>query len=201
MSDWRGGSSPQTNVVDKPPSNAADPPHRIRLEAAAIESSLDTLSTLAGAPMKRLPSVDDSGGWLMPIGPSGLRRLGVRPTQPSARSSPYRSPVPPRTTIPFSSPSSLREKIRGLLRGTTPIRSPRVRSRPSIPPRPSLGPPQPQQAYVGTPASSTTNTEVRRAATILLSLGEGIAISAPQRSPTAYFHPRRPATRRPAAAV
>ena len=107
----------------------------------------------------------------------------------------------PRAAIPYSSRTSPGRKTKGLLRAITPITSPRVRSRTSIPARPSLGPPQPQQAYVGTAASSTTNTEARRAATILLSPGVDIAISALQGSPTAGFLPRRPATRRPAAAV
>ena len=46
-----GQRSPETNVVDRPPSTAAVPPHRIRLEAAAVESSLDALSTVVGVPM------------------------------------------------------------------------------------------------------------------------------------------------------
>ena len=61
--EWRGGRSPQTKGVNKPPSNEADPPHRTRLEAAAMESSLDTFSTPAGTPMEHLPFVDVSGEW------------------------------------------------------------------------------------------------------------------------------------------
>jgi hypothetical protein len=37
--------------VDKPPSTAAVPPHRIRLEAAAMECSRDTFSTVVGVPI------------------------------------------------------------------------------------------------------------------------------------------------------
>ena len=61
--EGRGGRSPQTKGVNKPPSNEADPPHRTRLEAAAMESSLDTFSTPAGTPMEHLPFVDVSGEW------------------------------------------------------------------------------------------------------------------------------------------
>jgi hypothetical protein len=37
-------------VVDKPPNTAAAPPHRIKVEAAAMEASLDTFSTVVGVP-------------------------------------------------------------------------------------------------------------------------------------------------------
>jgi hypothetical protein len=64
-----------------------------------------------------------------------------------------------------------------------------------------FGPPQPQQAYLGTAASSTTNTEACRAAPIVLSLRWGIAIAGLQRSPIDGFLLRRPSTGRPPAAV
>ena len=51
MGEDRGGRRPVTKVVEKPPSTAAVPPHRIRLEAAAMESSLDTFSTVVGVPI------------------------------------------------------------------------------------------------------------------------------------------------------
>jgi hypothetical protein len=51
LGEDRGGRSPVTNVVDKPPSTAAVSPHRIRLEAAAMESSHDTFSTVVGVPI------------------------------------------------------------------------------------------------------------------------------------------------------
>ncbi len=166
-----------------------------------MEASLGTFSTPTGVPMKRLPLADISGECRMPIGPGGPRQLGVR-TTPSKRSvSPYRSPACPRTSAPYTSRTSLGRRTEGLFRGTSKIRFPWVRSRPPLPPRPSLGPPQPQQAYVGTAASNSTNTEARRAATIFPSLGADIAISALQRSPTVDFLPHRPATRRPAATV
>src|SRR3712207_6739216 len=74
-----GGRSPPTKVVDKPPSKAADPPHRIRLEAA-MESSFGTFSALTVVPVERLPFVDVSGRCRMPMGPGGSRQLEVRPT-------------------------------------------------------------------------------------------------------------------------
>jgi hypothetical protein len=86
-------------VVDKPPSTAAVPPHRIRLEAAAMESSLDTFSTQDGVPIRRLPFVDVvdvSGDDRMSIGAGSSRQLGVWAT-PSRRcrstifSAPYAS--------------------------------------------------------------------------------------------------------------
>jgi hypothetical protein len=46
----RGGRSPTTKAVDKPPTTAADPPHRRRLEAAAMQSSLDAFFTPAEVP-------------------------------------------------------------------------------------------------------------------------------------------------------
>ena len=51
MGEDRGGRRPVTKVVDKPPSTAAVPPHRIRLEAAAMECSRDTFSTVVGVPI------------------------------------------------------------------------------------------------------------------------------------------------------
>jgi hypothetical protein len=71
-------------VVDKPPSTVADPPQRIRLEAAAMESSLDTFSTQDGVPLRRLPSVAVSGEGREPSGEGGARQLRVRAT-PSRR--------------------------------------------------------------------------------------------------------------------
>ena len=71
-------------MVDKPPSTVADPPQRIRLEAAAMESSLDTFSTQDGVPLRRLPSVDVSGEGRVPSGDGGARQLRVRAT-PSRR--------------------------------------------------------------------------------------------------------------------
>jgi hypothetical protein len=44
-------------MADKPPSTAAAPPQRVRLEAAAMVSSLDTFSTPSGVSMERLSSV------------------------------------------------------------------------------------------------------------------------------------------------
>jgi hypothetical protein len=71
-------------VVDKPPSTVADPPQRIRLEAAAMESSLDTFSTQDGVPLRRLPSVAVSGEGRVPSGEGGASQLRVRAT-PSRR--------------------------------------------------------------------------------------------------------------------
>src|SRR5215208_4207101 len=72
-----GGRRFPTKVVDKPPSKAAVPPQRIRLEAAATPSSLDTFSTPAGVPTKRRPFVDVSGDvGRMPVGAGGSRQLG-----------------------------------------------------------------------------------------------------------------------------
>ena len=71
-------------MVDKPPSTVADPPQRIRLEAAAMESSLDTFSTQDGVPLRRLPSVDVLGEGRVPSGEGGVRQLRVRAT-PSPR--------------------------------------------------------------------------------------------------------------------
>ena len=62
--------------MDKPPSKAAVPPQRIRLEAAT-QSSLDTFSTPAGVPTKRRPFVDASGDvGRMSVGAGGSRQLG-----------------------------------------------------------------------------------------------------------------------------
>ena len=68
LGEDRGGRSPETNVVDKPPSTAAVPPHRIRLEAAPMASSLDTTSTPVSVPIERLCFVDVSGEGRMPVG-------------------------------------------------------------------------------------------------------------------------------------
>jgi hypothetical protein len=76
-------------VVDKPPSTAAVPPHRTRLEAAAMECSRDTFSTVVGVLIECLPFVDVSGEDRMSIGAVGSRRLGGWAT-PSRR---FRSPI------------------------------------------------------------------------------------------------------------
>ena len=69
---WWNGITSSTKTVDKPPSKAADPLHRTRLEAAAMESSLDTFSTPPGVPSKCLPFGEVSGeGRRMPVGPGG----------------------------------------------------------------------------------------------------------------------------------
>jgi hypothetical protein len=71
--------------MEKPPSTAAVPPHRVRFEAAAMETSLDTFSTLAGVPIERLTFVDGSGEEVcMPLGADGPRQLEVWAT-PSKR--------------------------------------------------------------------------------------------------------------------
>ena len=75
--EGRGGRSPQTKGVNKPPSNEADPPHRTRLEAAAMESSLDTFSTPAGTPMEHLPFVDVSGEWRVSGPPSNRHPISL----------------------------------------------------------------------------------------------------------------------------
>ena len=149
-----GGRSPPTKVVDKPPSKAADPPHRIRLEAA-MESSFGTFSALTVVPVERLPFVDVSGRCRMPIGPGGSRQLEVRPT--SSKRSVISLPIP--------------------------------------------GPPQPQQGYLGTAASSTTTAQAHSTAPMLRSLSARTAVVPPRRSPTGGGLLRRPATGCPAAAV
>jgi hypothetical protein len=82
----------------------------------------------------------------------------------------------------------------------TPPASPSVDG-PGIPSCPSPGQPQPQQAYLGTADSSTTNSEARRTALVLPSLRTGIASAAVRRSATCAFLLLRPATGRPAAAI
>ena len=52
-----------------PPSTAALPPHRIRLEAATEQSSPDAFPTPAGAPTGRLPFGGVPGGGSAPAGP------------------------------------------------------------------------------------------------------------------------------------
>jgi hypothetical protein len=76
LGEDRGGRRPVTKVVDKPPSTAAVPPHWIRLEAAAMECSRDTFSTVVGVPIECLPFVDVSGEDRVSIGAGGSRRLG-----------------------------------------------------------------------------------------------------------------------------
>src|SRR5215217_229718 len=82
----------------------------------------------------------------------------------------------------------------------TPPASPSVDG-PGILPRPSPGQPQPQQAYLGTADSSSTNTEARRTALVLPALRTGIASAAVRWSATCAFLLLRPATGRPAAAI
>src|SRR5829696_7277115 len=76
LGELGGGRRLPTKVVDKPPSKAAVPPQRIRLEAAT-QSSLDTFPTPAGVPTKLLPFVDVSADvGRMPVGAGGSRQLG-----------------------------------------------------------------------------------------------------------------------------
>jgi hypothetical protein len=76
LGEDRGGRRPVTKVVDKPPSTAAVPPHRIRLEAAAMECSRDTFSTVVGVPIECLPFVDVSGEDRVSIGAGGSLQRG-----------------------------------------------------------------------------------------------------------------------------
>ena len=129
------------------------------------------------------------------------------------RSPPARQPIRPtgqgskqQPCTPHAFRTSLAQRSADLLlRATDPISSPGVRSCPSCPSFPlrlSLGPPhQPQQAYVGAAASSTTNTEARRTAPLLLCPSTGIATGALRRSTSEGFLCGRPATGGPAAAV
>jgi hypothetical protein len=63
-----------------------------------------------------------------------------------------------------------------------------------------FGPPQPQQAYLGTAASSTTTAQAHSTASMPRLLGAGTTIVSPCGSPTGGAL-GRPATGRPAAAV
>jgi hypothetical protein len=77
-----------------------------------------------------------------------------------------------------------------------------VRSVPFSLPCPSLGPSQPQQAYLGAAASSTTSAQAPSTVRMLRLLDVCTAIDAPRRSPPGGgLFLRRPATGRPAAAV
>ena len=84
-------------MVDKPPSKAAVPPHRIRLEAAT-QSSLETSSTPAGVPTKCRPFVDASGDvGRMSVGAGGSRHLGGWATPSVVGGRPYSLPLMPLT--------------------------------------------------------------------------------------------------------
>jgi hypothetical protein len=69
-----GWKNPPAKAVDTPPSTAAHPPHRIRLEAATEQSSLEAFPTASGAPTGCLPFEDVSRKGRVPIWPGVPRR-------------------------------------------------------------------------------------------------------------------------------
>ena len=91
---WWNSITSSTKTVDKPPSKAADPPHRTRLEAATKYSSPDTFSMPAGVPSKCLPFVEVSGeGRRMPVRPG-------RPLRPLLPSMTITRPAPAAAGVP-----------------------------------------------------------------------------------------------------
>ena len=93
---------PPTKGVDKPPSKAAVPPQRIRLEAATTQSSLDTFSTPAVVPTKRRPFVDVSADvGRTPVGAGGSRQLGGWATPSRRWSAIFAAPYSPYPQVAY----------------------------------------------------------------------------------------------------